>query len=386
ILDNGHDNTFLDLEPGEYYFRIIDNCNADVVGAATVGEAVEFEIIEDNLCDGVEDPLCNGNPGCLSVDYLSILEYQWYRVDQNGVETPVLDEFGNIVTGNQLHFDPFDVTLHLGTYRVYMTTVGGLAFCNVNYVEYTILDTGMPNAGENVSAAFCHTDQVIDLFSVFDNQSIVYDSNGTWEDIDNTGALNGSSFDTNGIALGTYTFKYFIGGCNGYDESIVTIILTEEPVAPVIDPVNAVCPGDNLTLSIAGANPQYTYTWTLPNGNTYVGDTVPLTDVEAQDGGTYSVIATLGTCVSPATTVSVIVKPLADFTIASTTEICTTLTVVGSNFATQDATYSWTFAGNEIGTGASLVTDEEGEYFVTVTLDGCTSVQSITVGMPEIGV
>lgn len=384
ILDNGENNIFMDLEPGEYYFRITDACGAGRLGAATIGEPLEFEIIEDNLCDGTENPLCDGSFGCLSVDYLSILEYEWYRVDENGVETPVLDEFGNIETGNQLHFEPYSVELHSGTYRVYLSTSNNLAFCSVNYIDYTLLDVGQPNAGEDTTQAFCHTNQTIDLFSVFDSQSIAYDLEGTWTDLDGTGALNGSVFDTNGIALGTYTFEYFIGGCNGSDQSIVTIILSEEPTQPVVEAFDAICPGEDLELSIDGANAQYTYTWTLPNGNTYVGATVPLTDLTAQDAGVYSVVASLGDCQSDATSVTVVLKPVPEFTIAVQNEICTTLSVNASNFNVADATYVWTFEGNQVEIDSSLTTKQEGEYTVTVTLDGCTSTQSVMVGMPEI--
>lgn len=386
VIDNGLSNVFADLTAGNYYFRITDNCGANVVGAATVGEPTQLVVIEDNACDGTEDPLCHGSNGCLSVDYMSIFEYTWSRLvkDANGnviSETQILDQSGNPVTGNQLHFAPYDASVDAGWYRVYFnSTDPNLSFCNINYIDYLITDD-LPVAGDDVAVTYCHTNQSIDLSSLL---SAGATSTGSWTDVDNTGALSGSIFNTTGIAFGTYTFLYEVGGCNGFDDATITITLTEEPGIPVVEPFGAVCPGDDLTLSIAGANPQFTYHWTLPNGNTYTGATVPLTDVTDADGGTYSVYASLGTCQSNPTSVSVVVKPLAQFSITSNTEICTTLTVVGANFTAPEATYEWTFGGAVVGTNVSLVADEAGTYTVAVTLDGCTSTQNVEVTLPVI--
>lgn len=387
VIDNGESNVFEGLEPGEYYFRITDNCEATVVGAATVGQPVALEVIEDNNCDGTEDALCHGNYGCLSVDYISVFEYTWYKLvkdaDGNVIsETEILDtDINPSPSGNRLNFSPYDTSVHSGWYRVYFNAIDSdLDFCDVNYIDYLLIDES-PNAGDDVSETYCHTNQSIDLSTLLTAGTT---SGGTWVDVDNTGALSGSVFDTTGIAFGTYTFRYEVGGCNGYDESLITIILAEEPGIPAVDAFDAVCPGDDLTLSIAGANPQFTYHWTLPNGNTYTGATVPLTDVTDQDAGTYSVYASLGNCESDPITVTVTVKPLAQFTINTQQEICTTLTVVGSNFNAAEVTYVWTLGGAVVGTDVSLVADEAGIYSVEVTLDGCTSSQTITVEVPTV--
>ncbi len=368
-VSNGESNIFTNLAPGTYDFMVSDNCGSQTPPATRqIGEPINFSVVENNLCDE--------QLGTLSVQNYSFFSYEWYKIDDNGAEVLV-------GTGNQLVFDPFDVDTDGGIYIVKIIYVNNPDSCLNQEIEYEV-GVSLPNAGDDVTVNFCHTNQVIELFDLFTSE---YDAGGTWEDVDNSGALNGSVFDTDGVALGTYIFRYEVStACYGSDDAYITITLLDMPTAPQVDPFDAVCPGEDLELSITGANPQYTYTWTLPNGNTYTGATVPLTDVSTQDTGTYTVIATLGTCVSDPTTVSVVVKPLADFTIASSTEICTTLTVVGSNFSAQDATYSWTYGGNEVGTGESLVTDEEGEYLVTVTLDGCATTQSVNVTTPEIGV
>lgn len=366
-VSNGGSNIFQGLAPGTYQFMVSDDCGTETPPATrTIGEPIAFEIVENNLCEG--------EIGTLSVQNYSFFTYEWYSVDESGVETLV-------GTGSQLVFDTFDATTDEGTYIVKIIYTSDPASCLNQQVEYEV-QTTLPNAGEDVSEAFCHTNQDINLFDLFTS---VYDEGGVWEDVDATGALTGSVFATQGIALGTYTFRYVVDtDCFGSDDAFITVTLLEEPTQPVVEAFDAICPGEDLELSIDGANAQYTYTWTLPNGNTYVGATVPLTDLTAQDAGVYSVVASLGDCQSDATSVTVVLKPVPEFTIAVQKEICTTLSVNASNFNAADATYVWTFAGNEIGTGASLVTDEEGEYFVTVTLDGCTSTQSVMVEMPEI--
>lgn len=374
IQDNGHDSVFTGLAPGVHWFNIIDDCAANVIGSATVGEAVELEIIEDNNCDGGEDDLCHGNNGCLSVDNISVLEYTWFKVDTNGAETPVLDQNGNQVTGNQLHFEPYDCNEHTGTYRVYMQIAGNnnLTFCDVNYIDYE-LSCGQPSAGDDVEVTYCHTNQSIDLAGLLTGGTT---SGGDWTDVDGTGALNGSIFDTTGVAFGTYVFHYEVGGCNGYDDSFITINLLDTPELPV---AASVCEGE--MLSIDNPNSAFTYTWTAPDGTTSTG-----TSITAQIAGNYTVTATLtgSDCVSPAATV--VVKQNPNFTITSITEICTTLTVAGSNFNASEATYVWTFGGNVVGTDVTYVAEEDGDYTVEVTLDGCTSSQTVTVQAPAVAV
>lgn len=395
LFDNGHSNT-LSLDdngnplfvPGQsYWFQIVDVCGASRVGKHTVGTPIELEVIEDNGCTGAENALCHGDYGCLSVGYISILDYAWYMVDENGVETPVLDENGNPVTGNQLHFNPFDTSQHTGLYRVYLTTPSSdLDFCDANFLEY-LLEDESPSAGDDVNETYCHTDQSIDLSALLTEGA---NSGGTWTDVDNTGALNGSIFNTTGIANGTYTFQYEVSGCNGYDDAIISITLIDTPELPVIATVTPVCEGEEAELAIDSPNNQYTYTWTAPDGATYTGAVIYV-----QTEGTYTVIATLtgSDCASPPATASVVVNPIPDFAVTGNLVIClgaesTVLSVSGNNFSNSEATFEWTSDGAVIGTSSSIVVDDIGNYTVMVTLNDCHFSRTVTVventDMPDV--
>lgn len=370
IIENGESNVFSGLQPGTYTFRVDDSCGGSVTAVHQVGEPITFEVAEHNLCEG--------EAGYLSVQNFSFFSYEWYKVDEDGNEVLV-------GTGNQLDFDPFEADVDGGDYFVRIIFEGATTTCANQDIPHEVT-IELPNAGEDNSRDFCLTDenQEIDLFSIFESD---YDAGGTWEEIDTTGALNGNIFNTEDIDFGTYTFRYVVDtACFGSDEAIITVNLLDVPNAPQVLPVDEVCVGGDLDVSIDDVNAQYTYTWTLPNGNTYVGAVVPLTDVTTTDAGTYSVVASLGDCESDPTTVTVTVNPIADFTINSDRGICTTLTVVGSNFTTSEATYVWTFGGSEVGTGASITVDEIGEYWVEVTLNGCISALSETISVPDVAI
>nr|WP_241551473.1 HYR domain-containing protein [Gramella oceanisediminis] len=67
----------------------------------------------------------------------------------------------------------------------------------------------------------CVTNGVFDLFDLLQGE---VDESGTWEDTDNTGALDSGFIDTEEMELGTYIFTYVIEGtCPSTTEVLVTI-------------------------------------------------------------------------------------------------------------------------------------------------------------------
>src|SRR5690554_1498800 len=145
-VSNGESNIFQDLAPGTYQFMVSDDCGSQTPPATrTIGEPIAFEIIENNLCDG--------EIGTLSVQNYSFFTYEWYSVDVNGVETLV-------GTGSQLVFDTFDAATDEGTYIVKIIYTSDPASCLNQQVEYEV-QTTLPNAGDDVVVSFCHTNQTI---------------------------------------------------------------------------------------------------------------------------------------------------------------------------------------------------------------------------------
>jgi len=363
IINNGQSNVFTNLASGTYRFKIEDNCGSTEFGTHQVDAPVTFAISEFNICDGQN--------GSISVQCYSIFTYEWYKVE-NGTETLV-------GTGCQLDFISFDVNNDSGTYKVKIIYAGDPNSCANQELSYN-LQPSQPIAGDDQDVTVCHTDQNIDLFTLLVPP---YDSGGIWEDTDGTGALNGSTFTTQGLALGTYTFRYFIGNCTGTAEAFVTITLADVPNLPTIVPVAPLCEGEDLQLSIQGANNQYTYTWTTPNGDTYTGSNIMISGTTSQDQGTYSVVASLGNCSSPIANVSVDMNLIPEFEIFGSTEICigtpTSLSVQSAFYNVNDATYEWMSNGNVIGTNITLTISDVGDYVVKATLNGCEYSNSVTV-------
>jgi len=353
----------INLVPGIYTIRVI-GCGIARTANLTVTPPISMEIVGNNLCDE--------QVGSLSVQDFSFLTYEWFHI--------VDGEEVSVGLGHELVFDPFDAETHGGDYIVKITYTDNPESCANQELEFNI-PVELPNAGEGEEGIYCHQNQDIDLFTLLSGD---YDEGGTWEEVETSGALQGNIFETQGVAVGTYTFNYVIEtDCAGGAEATVTVILEEIPQTPQVASFNPECIGGDLTLSIENPNAAYTYEWTLPNGNTYVGDTVPLTALTEQDGGDYTVIATLGDCESESASVTVVVKPLPDFNITGNTVIClgqfTTLSVAGTNFQNSEATFEWTFPGGETSADASVSVDQIGDYSVKVTLNGCEDTRMVTV-------
>jgi|GEM_PF-1178251 len=290
LVNNGQSNVFVNLAPGTYRFMVEDNCGSSEFGVHQLEDPIPFDIDSTAICDG--------QTGSIFVQCYSIFSYEWYKVE-NGTET-------SVGTGCELKFDPFDVNNDSGTYKVKITYTAAPTSCANLELTYEVSPT-TPNAGDDQNVNLCHADQTIDLFDILVQP---YDAGGTWEDTSSTGALTGSTFNTQGIALGTYTFRYFLSECSGSDEAFVTITLSEAPALPVIMDVNALCEGEEFKLIVDNPNSQYTYTWSGPNGQSYTGPEVTIPNSTLQNDGVYSVVATLGNCSSPAGTTSVDIIPL----------------------------------------------------------------------------
>ncbi len=96
------------------------------------------------------------------------------------------------------------------------------------------------NAGTSDSVTVCENNSAVDL-TTFLGQ---YDTGGTWNDDDATGALTDSIFDASAVAAGgTYNFSYIVsqsGGCVGGDTATISVTVEASPFAGN-DTTNAIC-------------------------------------------------------------------------------------------------------------------------------------------------
>ncbi|HTF06173.1 MAG TPA: gliding motility-associated C-terminal domain-containing protein [Bacteroidia bacterium] len=180
-------------------------------------------------------------------------------------------------------------------------------------------------------------------------------------------------------ATGTYSVTVTVNGCTSAIGTTAATV-TAGPPTPTASSNTPVCSGDPLNLStpaVAGA----TYSWTGPNSFTssVQNPTIPVTTVA--DGGTYSLTITVSGCASNAGTTLVVVNATpATPTVGSNAPVCTGNPINLTTPAVAGATYSWTGPNSFVSsaqnpTVASATLADAGTYSVTVTENGCVSLE-----------
>jgi gliding motility-associated-like protein len=146
-------------------------------------------------------------------------------------------------------------------------------------------------------------------------------------------------------ATTTYTVQASFEGCPLYAST--TLFVPSGPVFNLQD--KSICPGESVQLNTEN-NPQATYVWTSSDGSLNTTDPTPI--VSPTQSTTYTVVATVGDCVS---TDMVTITVLTDFTLnvntptiicpGSSATLTATVSPVGPGYS-----YTWTDAnGNSVG-------------------------------------
>ncbi|WP_276363155.1 PKD-like domain-containing protein [Daejeonella sp. H1SJ63] len=165
---------------------------------------------------------------------------------------------------------------------------------------------------------------------------------------------NGGKFT--GLMAGSYAVR--VRNANGCILIGPTLSVSSPgaPPIPTITPFTSpVCEGSTLVLSIQNPNPLATYNWTGPLGFTATGTSISRPYANPSMSGDYAVTASIGSCVSGAKVISLIVSPLPVVTLPSNMLYCAGTTVPISSFASTPAgaTYTWTNSNTAIGLAAS---------------------------------
>ncbi len=123
-----------------------------------------------------------------------------------------------------------------------------------------------PNPGISADSSVCKTTTAVNLLGVLKGSPA---NNGTWTDVNNSGALNNGVFNPSQVNVGTYSFIYTVPATAACPKQQATVKIT------VISPSNAggntsitVCNSGgsiNLLIQLSGT-PQSTGTWTNNNG------------------------------------------------------------------------------------------------------------------------
>ncbi|HLG02873.1 MAG TPA: T9SS type A sorting domain-containing protein, partial [Bacteroidia bacterium] len=190
---------------------------------------------------------------------------------------------------------------------------------------------------------------------------------------------------TNPIASPTATITYTATitdgyGCSGMDS--VTVSVDAPPAAPVATSNSPVCAGSTLNL-FADPVPGGSYQWTGPNGFTASLQNISVPNVSSSFSGTYSVTVTVNGCVSPPTTVTVVVNQIPATPVASSNSpVCEGSAL--NLFATTvpGASYNWSgpngfSSSNQNPIITTPTAAASGTYSVFATENGCNSASSL---------
>lgn len=365
LIDNGDSNIFSGIESAYYNFQVTDVCGNIVNAQFNINSLDPIAVSASGFCEGEESTL--------SVQPFSFLSYEWYE----GSDPDTI-----LSTTNSLTFASFDSTADAGTYYVSITTTNESS-CMNQVLEYEVGLNAMPNAGEDASDVLCNEGDVVNLT---DYLTTPHDANGTWEDVDASGALTGSNLNTDGLAAGTYSFKYTVNGlCDLTDDATVTLTLNDIPETPGIAPVDAVCQGEDIQLFIPAPQAGVTYQWTGPDNFTSAEANPLIADAGIVTAGTYSVIATANGCTSSAATVNVTVNAVPVFDIQGDLALCegqsTIIGVAPQNFEAEDVSFEWYYEGELIPdvSNSDVEVFEIGTYEVIVNSNDCETSESVNV-------
>ena len=187
-----------------------------------------------------------------------------------------------------------------------------------------------------------------------------------------------TSFDAGSLAAGTYSWRIVPRNAIGTATGCPTWTFIRTTAPSVMATNNGpICAGQDLQLN-ATEVPDATYSWQGPGGFTSLLKDPLITGASASAAGTYSVIATVNGCASPAASTTVIVNaaPTGVTATASSTTICAgdtiALDATGSAIGTaliesfNGPTNNWTVTndgnGGTNGPGASIWTLRQSPY------------------------
>lgn len=365
-VNNGTSNVFSNLEPATYMFVVTDNCGNEKQRPFTIDDLTPPTIVASGFCEG--------QASALSTQYFSFVTYEWFRTDN---PTIVLG------TGNVLDFPAYNSATDAGTYSVRLIAQGGSPCMNQTLTAFTLEPNELPNAGDdNLNIALCSNSNNVNLDTYL---SAGHDAGGAWQDVTGSGQLTGNIFNTNGLAAGTYEFKYTVSGnCGLTDEATVSFNIKQQPVPPVPSPLMGICEGDNVQLTVANV-PGGIFSWTGPDNFTSSEQNPVLNNVNLAAGGTYNVTVTVDGCTSSPAQVTLTVGRRPEITISGNNQICAgqsgTLTAQLNSIHGAAFVLGW-YHDDELipgEMGMSITITEPGDYKIIMESTGCTGEAVFTV-------
>ncbi|MCS6903823.1 MAG: S8 family serine peptidase [Bacteroidia bacterium] len=176
---------------------------------------------------------------------------------------------------------------------------------------------------------------------------------------------------------GNYLAYTIVQGCTSA-ASASPVSVANPPAAPVVNGNLEYCAGDNLVLNASPVT-GVVFHWNGPNSFSATGNQLTRENLSAGDAGVYSVVAVIGSCTSPQTTVNVVVKPKPPIpTATSNSPRCVgdVLNLTANGVA--GASFVWNGPQGFTQQGSSPTislssTNQAGIYSLAAVINGCTS-------------
>ncbi len=184
---------------------------------------------------------------------------------------------------------------------------------------------------------------------------------------------------------GDYIVTAYIFGCRSKDTTTVVVNAGTGPTGTTATYNGPLCADDTLKLFGTANGTGNSYNWTGPGSFTSNQQNIIIPSATVAMSGDYVLYAGNGNCISR-DTVTVVVKPRpANFGATSNAPICTgeTLNFTASSTST-GVTYAWTGPNGFNSTSATpfingATAAQNGDYYVTGTLNGCPLSDTVTV-------
>jgi gliding motility-associated-like protein len=182
---------------------------------------------------------------------------------------------------------------------------------------------------------------------------------------------------------GIYGVSVSNGTCSS-GRSNTSVVVNPTPPTPTIDAVTPVCEGSTVSFCGHTTTVGATYNWTGPNGFTFNGNCVALTNITLAQAGTYTLTVSANGCTSAPATVDVVVNAAPVDSIYSNSPICEhqTLNLLDTlPLGITGVGFTWTgpngFSSDQQHPSIVNATevDNQGFYFLTL-LDSATMCRS----------
>jgi len=388
--------------------------NVNPVPIPVIASIDSFTACSGNIIVPIDVQDCN-NIGSISLRFLydpAVLTYVGYQNAMPGLSNGILVVNGVAGTGGVAYYSTVNTSFGTGTLLEFIfsynggssdiiwdtTQPGNCDFTDVpgnSYYSYyrngyvTVFGPTPVIDTQPISDTVCNGDTTSFSVSVTNDTSMRWQENtgAGWFDVVNGGIYSGAKTTTltlSGVNAGMTGFAYrcLVNGiCMPVAVSDSVLLIVQPPPTINVFPVNpSVCIGDSILLGAVGAS---TYNWSPATGlsNTNVFNPMASPPVTT----TYTISGTDQWGCSNTGSVTLTVNPYPTAEAGNDTTVCFGASV--NLHASGGSIYLWspaTWLNNSVGPDPISTPLDTIQYFVTVTENGCSSVDSVTINVNPI--